>query len=569
MSAKITIGPDLSLPRDAVTQTFGILAVRGAGKSNLAAVMAEGFFDAGIPFVVIDPVGAWWGLRANADGSKSRITIPIFGGRHGDIPLEERGGVVIADAVADERLSCIIDISELSESAKIRFLIDFAERLYRRNSEPLHLFLEEADDYCPQRPFREQARLLRSWENIVRRGRARGLGMTMISQRSAALNKNVLTQIETLFVLRTTSPQDRKAIAAWVEYHDASRELLTSLSGLANGEAWVWSPAWLKVVDRFQVPRRQTFDSGATPKMSEGKRSPATLADIDLGALTKRMAETIEKAKKEDPRELRKMIAELEKQRRMDREALDAARTRPGPDVPILKEAEIARLEKVAVRLIEAAKHLVDIGQQMIDKVVAARMPAPNQSLIRIRTETAYGTRPGKRETFVKAPTNGDASVNGPQQAILDAIAFFNSVGIDSPTREQVAFMARVSSVSSGYEKNLSTMRTAGMIDYPAGGLLALTDFGRALVSPSMSAPNIDELQEAVYRRISAPQAAILKVLMDAYPKAMDREKLAERANQSETSSGFEKNLSRLRSLGLIHYPSRGEAAALPVLFLE
>ncbi len=30
-----------TLPLDAVTQTFGILAVRGAGKTNTAVVMAE------------------------------------------------------------------------------------------------------------------------------------------------------------------------------------------------------------------------------------------------------------------------------------------------------------------------------------------------------------------------------------------------------------------------------------------------------------------------------------------------------------------------------------------------
>src|SRR3972149_3670522 len=205
----LKLSSELSLPLESVTQTFGILAVRGAGKSNLAAAMAEEMFDAHLPFVVVDPVGAWWGLRSSGDGRSAGIPIPIFGGQHGDVPLDRAAGNLIADLVVEHRLSCIVDISELSEGDKIRFLCDFAERLYRRNTEPLHLFLEEADDYAPQRPMREQARLLRAWENIVRRGRSRGLGITMITQRSAALNKNVLTQIETLFVLRTTSPQDQ------------------------------------------------------------------------------------------------------------------------------------------------------------------------------------------------------------------------------------------------------------------------------------------------------------------------------------------------------------------------
>jgi len=56
----LRLADDLVLPREAVTQTFGILAVRGAGKSNAAAVLAEQMAGAQLPFVVVDPVGTWW-----------------------------------------------------------------------------------------------------------------------------------------------------------------------------------------------------------------------------------------------------------------------------------------------------------------------------------------------------------------------------------------------------------------------------------------------------------------------------------------------------------------------------
>ncbi len=81
-------GKRLALPADAITQTFGILAVRGAGKSNLGAVMAEEMFAAKLPFVVVDPVGSWWGLRSSGDGKGAGVAVPIFGGAHGDVPLE-------------------------------------------------------------------------------------------------------------------------------------------------------------------------------------------------------------------------------------------------------------------------------------------------------------------------------------------------------------------------------------------------------------------------------------------------------------------------------------------------
>jgi len=309
---KLKLAPGLTMPLDAVTRTFGILAVRGAGKSNTAAVLAEEMHKAGLPFVVIDPEGSWWGLRASTDGRSPGLPIPILGGRHGDIPLERDGGRLVADLIVDTRLSCVLDLDSFeSESARKKFLLDFAIQLYRRNSEPLHLFLEEADDYIPQKPIRDEARLLRAWENIVRRGRKRGLGMTMISQRSAVINKNVLTQVETLIVMRTTGPQDRKAIQAWVDYHGQSREILESLPELEDGEAWIWSPQWLKKVVRVQIRMRETYDSGATPSQRQSKRPVATLADVDLAEFQKRMAATIERAKAEDPKELKRQVAKL------------------------------------------------------------------------------------------------------------------------------------------------------------------------------------------------------------------------------------------------------------------
>ncbi len=221
---KLQIAADCSLPPDAVTQTFGILAVRGAGKSNLAAVMAEEMFAAGLPFVVVDPVGSWWGLRSSGDGKSAGLSLPIFGGKHADVPLERGAGELVADLVVSKRLSAIIDLSTFdAEAPKKEFLLAFARRLYLKNEHPLHLFLEEADDYIPQKPMRDETHLLRAWENIVRRGRSRGLGLTLITQRSASLNKNVLTQIETLFAMRTTSPQDRDAVEAWVKYHAQSK----------------------------------------------------------------------------------------------------------------------------------------------------------------------------------------------------------------------------------------------------------------------------------------------------------------------------------------------------------
>jgi DNA helicase HerA-like ATPase len=59
MRPTLKISKELSLPAEAVTETFAILAKRGAGKTYTSAVMVEEMLKASLPVVVIDPVGVW------------------------------------------------------------------------------------------------------------------------------------------------------------------------------------------------------------------------------------------------------------------------------------------------------------------------------------------------------------------------------------------------------------------------------------------------------------------------------------------------------------------------------
>jgi DNA helicase HerA-like ATPase len=92
MKNKIILGDNLQLPLDFVTQTQAILAKRGVGKSYTASVEAEEMLKAGQQVVVIDPTGAWWGLKSSADGKHPGFSIVVFGGEHADVPLEETAG---------------------------------------------------------------------------------------------------------------------------------------------------------------------------------------------------------------------------------------------------------------------------------------------------------------------------------------------------------------------------------------------------------------------------------------------------------------------------------------------
>ncbi|BCM91603.1 hypothetical protein IAD21_03478 [Abditibacteriota bacterium] len=380
----LQLADDLKIPLDAATETFGILARRGAGKTYAAAVLAEELIKAGAPVVILDPVGAWWGLRSNSTGMRAGLSVVIAGGEHGDVPLESTGGRIIADLVVDDPRPLILDLSDFeSNAAQDRFVADFAEHLYRRkahNRNPLHLIFDEADSFAPQRPMPGQARMLGAIEALVRRGRQRGIGATFITQRPAVLNKNVLTQIEVLVVLQLTAPQDRAAIEEWVRGHgtkEQSDTLLKSLASLQRGQAWFWSPSRYDLFKLVQIRKRETFDSSRTPTVGESLIQPKQLAPVDFALLRERLAATIETASKSDPAQLRAQIARLENELRSRPEQTIVSSI----PVPVFIADEVERLEATAANLSAIGKQLIAQADEICSILRQRKLTHSNMAL--------------------------------------------------------------------------------------------------------------------------------------------------------------------------------------------
>jgi hypothetical protein len=310
----LRISDTLELPLDFVTHRNAILAVSGAGKSNLAVAIAEEIHRHRVPWIAIDPKGDWWGIRASRDGKGPGLDVPVLGGEHGDLPLTPKSGARMAELVAAGRLVGVLDVSDFDTKGELSgFLTDFATTLLRRLRTPLHVFCEECDEYLPQGGKKgsvdpRAAICIGAWTKLAKRGRFRGLGYTLISQRSAEVSKSALSQCETLFAMRVGGKRDRDAIGDWLDRHEGTEEVVRSLASLADGEAWVWSPAKLKLRQRFQARRRETFDSGRTPEIGEALFVPK-LAPVDIAALREELGKA---AESDDPAALKARIAELE-----------------------------------------------------------------------------------------------------------------------------------------------------------------------------------------------------------------------------------------------------------------
>lgn len=598
----LVVGSGLRLPLDWMTLATVVYGARGAGKTVFGAVLAEEVTKHHQRFCAIDIKEDWWGLKSSADGKEEGIPVVIFGGPHADLPLEEGAGAQIAELVAGLETSTILSLEHLSKGKQIKFLTAFFERLYDVNRDPLLVLADEAQRYAPQKPMSTDATIcLGVVEDLVKLGRKHGIGLVLITQRGAGLNKEVSELCDVMAAFRTPGPLDQDRIKDWLDAN-ATREQrdeiigtpATStrparpgkLSSLPTGTAVVASshPS-MPLFVTSAIRMRWTFDSSATPRIGQKRAEPKRMSKPDLEQLRERMATAIERAKADDPRELRKRIAALETALRDKATAVESVDRIIATivEVPALSpedRADIGRLggtileaagihERINSRLEKLAERLFIALTPPASSPAASTSPAPSPSsrAKSVRTAPAPSLPPATPPPTVSSTSMPSASLNGPQQTVLNAVAWWQAAGIDDPTHVQVGYIAGYTA-SGGYWRSIvGALSTAGLIAYPRAGRITLTGVGAAAAQPPETPPTRAALQEMVRAKLSGPQRNVLDELLAINGEQLSAEELGLRTGYTPSGGYWRSIVGKLSTLGLIVYPKRGQIAAAPVLF--
>ncbi|MGB8217787.1 MAG: ATP-binding protein [Candidatus Methanoperedens sp.] len=103
---------------------------------------------------------------------------------------------------------------------------------------PCMLVLEEAHNFCPEKGFDRtvSSDILRT---IASEGRKFGLGLMVVSQRPARVDKNILSQCNTQIIMKVTNPNDLKAISKGLE--GISSDVEEDIKRLSPGVAMIVS----------------------------------------------------------------------------------------------------------------------------------------------------------------------------------------------------------------------------------------------------------------------------------------------------------------------------------------
>lgn len=545
------------IPGAALDDRLAFIGTSGSGKTYNAGSAVEILLAHQAKVVVVDPLGVWWGLRLQSDGKSRGFDLPIFGGQHGDLPLNESAGKLIGETVSSMRESCIVDLSALqTKEAERRFMLAFLESLYRHaGGDPMHAIFDEADLWAPQNPSKTGAgpQLQSLMEQIVRRGRVRGFIPWLITQRPAVISKDVLSQADGLVAFKLTASQDRKAIGDWVRGQADEGQWPTldaQLPTMPRGQALVWLPA-RGVLETADFPAKATFDSSATPKRGE-KKQRRELKPLDLESLKGRLSSIEEEAKANDPKALKAEISKLKhdltRQMRIanehvnEVERLKKAKAEPKPT------PEIAALEN---RVRELSALLADIAPHLRIAFESIREFSPIAMGKHARANGVVKATPMPklpRPTRIAGDQQPESGVPSGCAKPLAALAGVYPAGMTEPQWAIAAGYKRSGGTWGAYK---SRLLGAALVEKRDGKFFATEAGAAAVGNVETPPPPGADLVRWWAQRLSGTRP-MAEALIDAYPNALSKDELGARLGMVTSGGTFGAYLSRLAGAGIV-----------------
>ena len=237
--------------QELVTGRTCIIAQSGAGKSWGIAVLCERLLEARIGFCLIDTEGEYFSL-------KDRFPLLRIGSGDGcDAEIGRANIRELLENAICSRTAVIFDVSETDMREEVTKLAEILYDLESRLKQPFLLIVEEADKFIPQ-----AGTPIKKIEEISRRGRKRGLGLLVATQRPSLVAKNVLSQCNSQIIGKLSIENDLKAVSLFF----SSRKEVEELAELEPGEFFVMGGLSREKV-RMRFGARVTKHRGVTPRL--------------------------------------------------------------------------------------------------------------------------------------------------------------------------------------------------------------------------------------------------------------------------------------------------------------
>jgi len=241
--------------------SYGGLVTHNSGKSYAVGVICEELCKTKVPFAIIDLEGEYSGLKEKYEA------IWVGDDEGCDLAWSKNVDLKQLARYSPDCPPIILDVSEVHRPREKvnEFLIALYSEISKRRT-PYLVILEEADRFSPQ----SGGERLPIIDEIARRGRKRGLGLIVCTQRPSLVDKNILSQCSNQLIGKLVIKNDLNSVAQFFSGRDAPN-VLTSIK---PGEFFALgglSPEPAKV----KMRTRETRHGGMTPKLNPAAVRPS------------------------------------------------------------------------------------------------------------------------------------------------------------------------------------------------------------------------------------------------------------------------------------------------------
>lgn len=577
---KFELGPGVKCDLAALIDTrLLVQANSGGGKSWCLRRLLEQTHGH-VQQLIIDPEGEFASLREKFD----YVWAAKAGG---DTAADPRSAKLLAERLLELGVSAVLDIYELKAHERIKFVRGFLEAMVdapKKLWHPALVIVDEAHVYCPQKGEAESAGAV---IDLCTRGRKRGYCAVLATQRLSKLHKDAAAELNNKLIGRTGLDVDIARAADELGF--TGKDQQRGLRELTPGHFFAFGPALGAGITKVAIGPVQTSHPKAGARIAFTPPPPTDKVRALLPKLADLPAEAEQKQKSHDDlkrenADLRRKLTAAERQMPVKLEPRTETKVERVV-VPMLTEQHLGDLKGAAAaiqatfagardlveKMVEARGGLTDALTQ-IDRAIAQATKPSQTPATPVPSRTVARALPPPRAARAKQEQRPDLSgdaLTGPEQRILDAIAWLEQLGIDEPEQTAVAFLAGYTYGGGAFNNPRGRLNTRALVEYRPGDRIRLTDDGRALANAPDSVLTTSELHDRVLNRLPGPERKLMTALLAEYPRELPDEELAELSGYTPGAGAFNNPKGRLRSLGLIEYPKPRHSRARDLLFLE
>lgn len=535
-----------------------IQANSGGGKSYAVRKFCE-ITHGKVQQIIIDVEGEFASLREKFDY--------ILVGKDGDIPINLRASELLAKRLLELNTSAIIDLYELKHQERKRFVKIFLDSMINSPKELWHpclVIIDECHIFSPEAKSGE-AESSDAVKDLATRGRKRGFALVACTQRLSKLSKDVVAELNTKLIGRSSLDIDMKRAAFELGFTD--KQDILSLRSMNKGEFYAFGPALTNEVTRIKVDKVETTHPEAGRTYQKTKSAPAEKVRQVLEKLKDLPIEAEEELKTKD--DLKRKVFELQ------REIVGLKRQKPVEQKPIIDKELLNKYYEngynKAVKLTNdrLPKIIQAIKLAISDTILVKQSFEPNMKKLIENLSYAQGSveglrnfeitkiieKPSQEETgqmtklLIELSSENSEEIGAGPLRILRAVAQFDPEPISI---YQTGTLANYSVGSGTWTNYMSILRKNNLIK-KAGKMLIITEKGKELckdVEPLPTDPH--SLFTMWSEKIGAGPAKILKVLFENFPGSIDKQVVAENSGYAYGSGTWTNYISILRKNHLI-----------------